>query len=65
MVIYLPLIIIDIFEMLFRIPGVYMKRKRGVSMLLLKTKILKDPIIVKLKCSQVMWEACLKCCKSK
>ncbi len=54
MVIYLPLIIIDIFEMLFRIPGVYMKRKRGVSMLLLKTKILKDPIIVKLKCSQVM-----------
>lgn len=64
---YLRLTIIDIFEMRFHMPSVYMKQKMGVHMSLLKIKIElpKTNIIVKLKCLQVMWEACLKYYKIK
>ena len=63
--IYLLLTIIDISEMQFHMLSVYMKQKKVVHMLLLKIKIRKIPIIVKLKCLRVMWEAYLKCYKNK
>ena len=39
--------------------------EKVVHMLLLKIKLQKIPIIVKLKCLRVMWEAYLKCYKNK